>query len=730
MKKKEATTQTTAASSGSFERERKQFRALLLGNPNYFGNLKNSQLQPVLPLAGNTFYEELGCIGFQPERDQLEAVIFLKRSSGYSGGVCSGGSQEYVRFYLSFDNGATWVDQGAESITVYDVPSTTVENRLEYAVSRRINPSRWRCQKEQLVKMRAILSWEVMPPPNQPNWPPVWGERQDAQIQIGKFAKAPTHQVLQDFQITLPADIAAQLDLTQPLQALPSKTLSLGELHKLYRDNKAVPPHRFLYTYLQQTISASPSSVANLSDNLHEALVKLGLNTAEIIAQLLQTDGSTRYEELGCVGFDPVNEALVGVLTVKLPYGFSGGLCTTGSREYVTFWVDWNEDGIWDFAGTASVNVFDLKNVSSDGLQYAVVLPIPAAQQRRPCKEGPRTAKVRAILSWNTPHTNPNTAPVWGNREDTRILIPPGNVVKSGDYTPFLKSLCDVPVCSIEQGTGLASPNERPFGGTIRIFGEIPGVPDITASAATRPKYRVQVRPQGGAWQTLTNAFSITIEEKLGSGPVVSTPFLQEVDADNYYTWQTVTPSANGWRSITPQGLLAVWQSSPETGRWEIRVEAKDSLGNTFIGGALVCTDGTMRSSIVVRLDQKAPDVALKITAYSDDGGATRKPAANCGTYRVGHILYGEYGVSDEHFGNLALTVEPVGPANGATVNPSSRSYPTVSTNGETGEWSLNTKGMDACGFVIRLQASDRAIVSCSGGHSNSTSVGFCLVKS
>jgi hypothetical protein len=729
MKKKETTTATATVSSGGYERERKQFRALLLGNPNYFGNLENSQLQPVLPLTGNTFYEELGCIGFQPERDQLEAVVFLKRASGYSGGVCSGGSQEYVRFYLSFDNGASWVDQGAESITVYDIPGVTEEKRLEYAVSRRIRSSRLLCKKEQIIKMRAILSWGIMPPPNQPNWPPIWGERQDAQIQIGKFVKARMDIALKDFQVSLPADIAAHLDLSQSLQALPSQSLSLGELLRLYRDNKNVPPHRFLYSHLQQVISQPQLNIAALSDNLYESLVKLGLKPADIIAQLLQTDGDTHYEELGCVGFDPVNETLVGVLTVKLPYGFSGDLCTTGSQEYVTFWVDWNEDGIWDFAGAASVNVFDLKNIPSGGLQYAVVLPIPAARYRRSCKEGPRTASVRAILSWNTPHTNPNTAPVWGNREDTRILIPPGNTVKSGDYTPFLKSLCDVPVCSIEQGTGLASPNDRPFGGDIRIFGEIPGAPEITASAGIRPKYRVQVRPQGGAWQTLTNSFWITIEEKLGSAAVTSAPFLQEVDASNYYTWQTVTPSASGWRSITPQGLLVVWQSSPETGRWEIRVEAKDSVGNTYIGGALVCIDGTTRSSIVVRLDQKAPEVALKITEYSSDGGATRKPAANCGTYRVGDILYGKYGVSDEHFSNLTLTVEPAGAAHGATVNPSSRSYPTVSTNGETGEWSLNTKGMDACGYVVQLIASDRTIVSCSGGHSDSLSVGFCLVK-
>src|ERR1041384_13305 len=89
-----------------FDRERAQFKALLLGNPNYFGNLPDSKFKPVLQIQGNTTYEQIGCVGFQPQFHRLEAVVFIKQSSGYGGGVCSNGSQEYVRFYLSYDEGA------------------------------------------------------------------------------------------------------------------------------------------------------------------------------------------------------------------------------------------------------------------------------------------------------------------------------------------------------------------------------------------------------------------------------------------------------------------------------------------------------------------------------------------------------------------------------------------------------------------------------------------------
>jgi len=56
-------------------KERAEFRALLLSNPNYFGNLKVSPFKPVLKIQGNTTYEEIGCVGYAPTLDRLEAVV-------------------------------------------------------------------------------------------------------------------------------------------------------------------------------------------------------------------------------------------------------------------------------------------------------------------------------------------------------------------------------------------------------------------------------------------------------------------------------------------------------------------------------------------------------------------------------------------------------------------------------------------------------------------------------
>src|SRR6185295_16488398 len=112
---KKTVSKTRAAVQEPYPRERETFKSLLLSNPNYFGNLKDSPLKAVLPITGNTFYEELGCVGYHPQQERLEAVVYINQPSGYGTDQCGPGTPEYVRFYLSFDGGATWEDQGITS---------------------------------------------------------------------------------------------------------------------------------------------------------------------------------------------------------------------------------------------------------------------------------------------------------------------------------------------------------------------------------------------------------------------------------------------------------------------------------------------------------------------------------------------------------------------------------------------------------------------------------------
>jgi hypothetical protein len=114
---KRAVQKSKAAMQVAHPHERGAFKFLLLSNPNYFGNLIESPFKVVLPISGNTHYEELGCVGFHPQQERLEAVIYIYQPSGYGTDICGPGTTEYVRFYLSFDNGATWQDQGMSSFT-------------------------------------------------------------------------------------------------------------------------------------------------------------------------------------------------------------------------------------------------------------------------------------------------------------------------------------------------------------------------------------------------------------------------------------------------------------------------------------------------------------------------------------------------------------------------------------------------------------------------------------
>ena len=162
------------------EPERALFNTLILKNPNYFGNIK-SPLQPVKVISSNTKYEELKCVGYNPQFKRLEAVVHVKLEVGYGSGICSKGSQEYVRFYIDWNNSGIWSDLGLVSFTAYNI---TGKKPLEYDVTLFIDPKEKFCLFENLPRVKAILSWNFPPPPNTPSHIPVWGNVKDSCIQI------------------------------------------------------------------------------------------------------------------------------------------------------------------------------------------------------------------------------------------------------------------------------------------------------------------------------------------------------------------------------------------------------------------------------------------------------------------------------------------------------------------------------------------------------------------
>jgi hypothetical protein len=105
----------------------------------------------------------------------LEAVVTVKKSSGYSGSLCANGSYEYVAFWMDFSDGAGFIYLGTAAVQVHDLQTIPNED-VQYAVFLKKDLSKWLipCQSgPKLARLRAILSWEFAPPPGNPNYVPV-----------------------------------------------------------------------------------------------------------------------------------------------------------------------------------------------------------------------------------------------------------------------------------------------------------------------------------------------------------------------------------------------------------------------------------------------------------------------------------------------------------------------------------------------------------------------------
>ena len=698
------------------ELARGNFHALLLANPNFFGNLVNSEFQPILTISGDTAYESLGCVGYNPQSQQLRAVINIKLSSGYSGGLCSNGSDEYVRFYLSYDNGATWQDQGLRAVNVFDVSGP---KPLEYAVSLNISPSEEFCFIQNLPLVRAILSWNFPPPANSPNWIPVWGDVKDATIQIEGFEFIIFANLLAEAKVKLPNEFAQAVNLNQPIHVSEANALGPVDLHELYK-GKNVPQHRYLAGSLSAAVGPTASTAkAALSYAVAAKAVPSfagipDINLAALVEAWLNTQGNTAFEQLDCVGLDVNASQLAGVIHVKQSSGFSGGPCTTGSTEFVAFWVDWGSG--FEYAGTTSVVVHDYSQIPATGLEYNVFLPIDLLTHAQPCWDGPKFATVRGVLSWNTPPstTNPYAPVVWGNSLQATILIPPGEIIGNGQQVPVLSAVGDIEISKIGSDGRITSANaittgayfaDAPFGGRVTLAGAI-------SNPTPGLKYRVMKAPHGSV------SFSPVANEPSGLTLVINTfsggMWTQSdqtfhADPDGYYLYQDYSPD-----HFVEGQLLGVWfTSAADTGNaYDLRID--------------LSVDGIpahdLHSDVVTVLVNNETPAAVLTPSFGE-----------CGQLAPGDTISGVFTATATDFGSFGFTILPPGPANGVLPMPASGTSlflggsiadPGVTSQGFT----LNTTGMAPCGYSLTLGVWDRTNVNSGQTNNyNQSSIGFCL---
>jgi hypothetical protein len=645
----------------------------------------------VLSIAGNTHYEELACLGYHPQQKQLEGVVYVYQPTGYGTDVCGSGTTEFVRFYLSYDNGTTWHDQGMTSFQAYNIPEGTAGGkRLEYAVSLAVNPNRKFCVSNPLIKARAILSWNNPPPPNSPDWGPIWGNVREATILVEPRRLIFPPDIFEIAKVKFPPVLKEILDPATPIQTT-AKALGVGELAALYKE-KGVPVQRFAFKELKAYVSGEiPTAAESFLTQLAGIQIEPG-----ILDKLFPTDGDTSYEELTCIGLDPnLPDTLIGVIQVKKSAGYSGGPCTDGSREYVTFWADFDNNGSFETClGTAQVQVYDV--AGAQGVYYAVRLPVDLTEYRQACRRGPKVVPIRAILSWNVaaPCANPSYVPVWGNREDTLIHIRPAITRPAGK----LAILGGIPVSLINNNAGDLVHRGLTTVGAVFATNNSPVEADspfagrVTAQGApiVGYSYIVEVSPDTLVWTPLLDELIVT-------------------DDSGFTSMRTANPVTNRFDYLpfhdNVNGLLAQWNSAGDS-VWWVRLSVYDG-GGIFQGS----------DTRLIKLDNTNPEVSIEITSGT----------GNCGKFEIGDVLTGTFVARDAYLSRYSLGVEPA--INTAPIGVPVPDFGTTNTAVAPGDsWTLDTAGMLACGYVIRVAVSDRAIVgSQSIGHHVSDSAGFCL---
>jgi hypothetical protein len=713
------------------EAERQEYKKLLLHNPNYFGNLPEIKIKPVLKKLYDTKYEEIECIGYKPDEDLLYAIINIKLPYGYKGSLCGKGSMEYIKFYVDWNGDGDYKDAsedaGIASLNVHDIPDQGIclknYKPLSYAVAVKLNPKRKPCTMPYLVKVKAILSWETPPTPGNPNYSPVWGNASESWIQI-----EPKTLVLADI-VNVKGLIEAKIDEKLiDLDAPISKKYVYAplELKQVYMD-KDVPEHRYDSAKMMQVMESLYAEPTLKMKFQKAPEYKDILKELEIVQE---KQYNTNYEEISCLGLEYDRDTLVATLRVKLPYGYSGGLCSEGSHEYVAFWAyvhdQIEQQCVWRYLGTGKVNVHDIEKLPEEGLNYAVKLPTDLSQYKDNCSN-PKIMKIRAVLSWNTPPSkqDPYATPIWGNTIEALVQLKP--LYEPGVQKPYIWSVGNMAVESISGNPYTLTPSilgdgyangpsvgagfnavQSPFGGTIKVTGTITNAPNNPAEA-NKLRYKVQYRKDGESlWHDLTNTFRIWIRiDGVPSG------YIDQVASAGYYKYQKDLLPA---KIVEVQDdVMGIWHTpAPEgDGLYELRV-LLEKMGAPAVGD--VPANHVSSEKIKVMIDNKVPYAEVSLDA------------GPCTKHKIGDTITGKFTATDKHFHRYSLIIEP-DISGKPTVSPTSGMYP-VFTGGVDQPYSLTTTSTtEPCGYVVRLDVYDRTIRNnhLVGNHKVAT-VGLCIL--
>ncbi len=670
------------------------------------------------PIKANyvTYWEELTCVGYNPETNRLEAVVSVKQSSGYSTSLCAAGSKEYVRFFIDYHDGAGFQDAGMTNFKAANIsdgtPATHPIQYMAYIYPDTASHKKYLgCSKAVIPTVKAILSWNT-PVPSNPDYHPHYGNVIERNIQLKPLwvFKPIDPSDLSFYPKPKFIDIPKLVDIKWPIPPIPP----IEPLYKLYKANK-VPEHRMLYTSIAPMLTEKTFATSAMKYQPNE-IAKLGIDFSKFADLFAANDdkADVGYEELVCVGLNTATDTLGAVLHVKKNAGYSGDLCSSGSAEYVAFWADWDNNGSFDnYLGTTEVRVHDLDNIPAEGLYYNVALPVDITKHLRACSK-PNVIRIRAVLSWASlpSTTNPNLLNHWGNRLDALVQLRPGKAV-DGDLDVVITTINEVSVADIN-ADGLAEPIAafpnamRPFGGAIMVSGYFTG-----SGAPGNVHYRVEYSNNDGAsWNTILDKQRFIIE---------TTPFATLDDQDPSLTggWLTYKASASPLQIIRFNNL-AIWDSGSKNGKHKLRVAFSDEPFSMPYNPVII----DYSNEIAIHLDNDGFNVNPAAHAPGDGLSALHDidiiiDGGECNFYQTGTdtLLTGAVKVRDDYFHSWNLDLQPsshfIAPATLSNiVAPTGRSCIGLFDTGDNSHaFSIDLTKLDPCGYTIRVYGHDRAIV-------------------
>jgi hypothetical protein len=481
--------------------------------------------------VNDTTYEKLDCLGFNPSLNLVSATIQVKLPSGFQGGPCTKGSYEYVRFWVNYGFG--WNHIGMTLVNTHDILNSfdckkSPTKPFHYTLSIRFEPDHKQCQTPVLPRIRAILSWNTVPPLD-PNFNPIWGNV-----------------------------------LEETIQSLPTTFIPVPTMIYTGMDSNSSTNHMGL-----------PDSVdEGFSDICGPDQEVFSINHTEDDVQLDAAPiPNVFFEELTCLGLDWGHSSLVATVHVKQKEGYGATPCKKDHFEHVSFWADWGDNCEWVFLGTTKFNVHDFNTAPSTGLMYTALMPVDVRRFSAPCNKT-KIARVRAALAFNQdPPQPPATAPR-GNYIESHVHLQPYDGGPIDPKTPQIRFIGNVPIQQIQTtpgpisgmtlpgaevaGNGFADPSGHdrpsPFGGKIIISGE----PFIGHY------YRLMVRPYPPP----------PADPNYPGLPVMN--HIQVFGLGDF-----ISPSVEGYFKyldlLSNFGNVLSWWT-PDTGMWQIRLEMAQQL--------------------------------------------------------------------------------------------------------------------------------------------------------